>query len=880
MTNYISFRFRFDLHRPGCFLLPLACATLAATLSTPHDAAAQTTGAAVGNATVNPAGPRTGTNGTNFFNVEGSNNAANATFGVMDFAVSSFNPNSQTANGVSGGALTLSLTESDAAFTAPASLEFYFTTLTSPSIVAGASTLRYNANTGSSATNDPPFGIDAQLGSFGAGTLFDLGSGSFTTTGNTNTGRTDTFTLTLNGALSAFLTQLNTTGSNLRLVIASTNATGAATFFGATNTTNNTTTYKAPTLSFTPTFSLGNNLNWEGASGSSWTPSGTTNWNTTASGPGTTQWVNDGTYTGIFGTGGKTVNIDAGGITTAGLEFDTDGYVINGTGTGNTLTLSSNGHNINVVNATDTATINAPIAGASGLSKVGAGTLILGGANTFSGSVSVTAGTLRIGSDANLGATTNGVTLSNGGTLSTTANVTMAATRTLGGTSGAINAAAGTTLTVNGDTAFSGMLALTGAGTVTLADTSQRGYDSVGSLTYSTASQLNSNGILNVGSAITANHANGTAVLNGNVLFGSSATGTATAPVITVTVANAAATLQVTGAVGGGTFTGTFAAGNATLLKAGPGTLDLLGDNSALTSSSATTATVRQGIAGATAGVDGGTLVVHTTTALGFVSGSTTVGGQYQFNNGTFANASSGVLTFANGLSIGGGGAVASGASFGRVGGADKGSVFTGGVSLFNPTGAAYQHVITVNSPTTFSGQFSVTPGTATNNGLLITGPSTLTLASTAARNTFAENITVASATTLSLMAAGSLDKNPLVSLLTNATLSVTLSPTGGVTDAIGDMTFLDLASGSHVMLNLTGGTETVYGLELNGVVQPAGTYSAATPGGYFTGVGFINNLGAPAAVPEPSSSLLIAAGLIGALALRRKPSGKADRSE
>src|SRR5260221_5356792 len=76
---------------------------------------------AMDNATIKPAGPRAGTSGKNFFNVEGDGNAANASYGVIDFSGAAFNATG--ASHVSG--LTLTLTESNAAFSAPGSLTAY-----------------------------------------------------------------------------------------------------------------------------------------------------------------------------------------------------------------------------------------------------------------------------------------------------------------------------------------------------------------------------------------------------------------------------------------------------------------------------------------------------------------------------------------------------------------------------------------------------------------------------------------------------------------------------------------------------------------------------------------------------------------------------------
>src|SRR5690606_40767774 len=64
--------------------------------------------------------------------------------------------------------------------------------------------------------------------------------------------------------------------------------------------------------------------------------------------------------------------------------------------------------------ASGTARIDSVIAGNAGLVKAGGGTLQLGGANTFSGSISLLAGTLHSLSDAALGAAGNDISTAAG----------------------------------------------------------------------------------------------------------------------------------------------------------------------------------------------------------------------------------------------------------------------------------------------------------------------------------------------------------------------------------------------------------------------------------------------------------------------------------
>jgi hypothetical protein len=174
------------------------------------------------NATVQPAGPRAAPNGKNFFNLEGSSATTNSSFGVLDFSFSSLSLPG-TATNVVGA--TLDLTESNAAFTNPGPLSIYLSTQTGVSIESTNTTLNYNG------TNNGLASVDTDLG-----TLTLLGSGTFNTTGNTNNGSQDFYSMTFSGAaLTSILNTLNTHGT-LRLVMTPDAATTAATWSGFSGT--------------------------------------------------------------------------------------------------------------------------------------------------------------------------------------------------------------------------------------------------------------------------------------------------------------------------------------------------------------------------------------------------------------------------------------------------------------------------------------------------------------------------------------------------------------------------------------------------------------------------------------------------------------------
>lgn len=111
----------------------------------------------------------------------------------------------------------------------------------------------------------------------------------------------------------------------------------------------------------------------------------------------------------IFGGTGETVEI-ASDVTVGNITFNSSGYVIADANADSVFSLAT-GSIITVTTAGHTATISESIA-AGALGKAGAGTLLLTGNNAFAGAVSVTAGTLRVGSATALGSTAGATTVS------------------------------------------------------------------------------------------------------------------------------------------------------------------------------------------------------------------------------------------------------------------------------------------------------------------------------------------------------------------------------------------------------------------------------------------------------------------------------------
>ena len=113
---------------------------------------------------------------------------------------------------------------------------------------------------------------------------------------------------------------------------------------------------------------------------------------------------------GVFAAAAGTVNI-AGLQSFQGLQFATDGYVLNGSA-GNGLV--TNGAAFLFAATGTTATINAPVTGPGSITKQGGGNLVLNGANGFR-DLGISAGTVTLGT--NTAAGIGGISIGNGTTL-------------------------------------------------------------------------------------------------------------------------------------------------------------------------------------------------------------------------------------------------------------------------------------------------------------------------------------------------------------------------------------------------------------------------------------------------------------------------------
>ena len=141
-----------------------------------------------------------------------------------------------------------------------------------------------------------------------------------------------------------------------------------------------------------------------GQAGGNWTDA---YWSTTGSAPYSSGWV-DGDDA-RFQAGSGTITV--GSISLCGISFQ-PGYTLSGgtiTLTGDTSPFNQSDWSISAAAAvnsismgggSNTATINSVLAGSGGMNKLGGGTIVLGGANTFTGVTSFSGGgngTLKLG---------------------------------------------------------------------------------------------------------------------------------------------------------------------------------------------------------------------------------------------------------------------------------------------------------------------------------------------------------------------------------------------------------------------------------------------------------------------------------------------------
>ena len=283
--------------------------------------------------------------------------------------------------------------------------------------------------------------------------------------------------------------------------------------------------------------------------------------------------------TGLFTIQGGTVDNTSGApMVLANSQSWAGDFTFTGSNNLTTADVSLSG-NRSVATASGTLSINGSVTG-GGLTKSGAGTLVLAGNNSYGGSTTVTAGTLRLQGGAAI-PDAGALILSNsaGVAVSIQNSETIGSLQGGGLSGGAVSIAANATLTVaeTGNQTFAGTISgagnftKSGSGTLTLANTMN-----------ATGGIQVSGGILATGAANIFSPSASILVGNATLRLGGNQTisyiGPITGTTNNVDLSTYALTINATsGSTSniGGFITGT----NATLIKAGTGTLDLYKSN-------------------------------------------------------------------------------------------------------------------------------------------------------------------------------------------------------------------------------------------------------------------------------------------------------------
>jgi autotransporter-associated beta strand protein len=513
----------------------------------------------------------------------------------------------------------------------------------------------------------------------------------------------------------------------------------------------------------------------------------------TQAGTGTTVLAANNTYSGLTAINAGTLQVGNGG--TAGSL-----------GTGN-VTDSAN----LTFNVSGTTTVSGLISGTGSVTQAGTGTAILASNNTYSGTTTISAGTLQVGNGGAAGKLGTGTVtdnaalvfnLSSSGTVSTlitgtgsltqagTGSVILAANDTY---SGGTTINAGSTLQV-GNGGAAGNL---GSGAVT----------DNGNLSFSTTGTTTITPVIS-GSGNVSQLGTGTTVLTGNNTYSGSTTisagtlqvGNGGASGSLGTAATVTDNANLTFDLSGTNAINTVIAGTGNLTQLGAGTTVLAANNTYSGTTTISAGTLQVGNGGTTGSLGSGNVVDNA--ALTFnLSGGTTVNGVIS-GGGRLTQAGTGTVVLAGNNTYSGGTTINAGATLqvgnaGATGNLGTGAVTDNGNLSFDTTGTT-----TITPVISGSG----------NVNQIGTGTTVLT-----GNNTYAGGTTI-SAGTLQIGnggAAGSLGTASTVTDNANltfnlngvTTLSATIAGTGNLTQAGAGTTILAANNTYSGTTNITAGT-------------------------------------------------------------------------
>ena len=249
------------------------------------------------------------------------------------------------------------------------------------------------------------------------------------------------------------------------------------------------------------------------------TATATTNFSPTASGVFTNTSINTLRFNAaaaVTTTLNGAFTVTDGGILVTPTVANNASIITGGT------SLTSGTSDLSIINndTSSTLAINTPIVGGIGLTKSGAGTLILGANNTYTGQTVINAGSLNVGNGGTVGSLgTSTANVIDNGTLQVSRSDAYAIANVISGTGSFTKLATGTTTLsgantyTGGTTINAGTLALSGAGTLG-ATTNTTTFNGTATLDLGGTTQTQANFAVATGTA-TDTVTNGNLILNG-----------------------------------------------------------------------------------------------------------------------------------------------------------------------------------------------------------------------------------------------------------------------------------------------------------------------------------------------------------------------------